>query len=119
MKKYIAVSLKLTLLMIILCAVLYPLLIAAVGKLSPGQGKGVTLSANGKIVGYENIGQQFTDDKYFWGRPSAVEFNAAAGLISGSNPLPLAVTMSAGISSFVTLGLCARKLSILSCTIFK
>lgn len=86
MKQYIAPSFKLTLLMITLCAVLYPLLIAAVGKLSLGQGKGGTLLANGKIVGYENIGQQFTEDKYFWGRPSAVEYNAAGS--AGSNKGP-------------------------------
>lgn len=72
--------------MIILCAVLYPLLIAGVAKLSPGQGKGETLSVNGKVVGYANIGQKFTDDRYFWGRPSAVDYNAAGS--AGSNKGP-------------------------------
>lgn len=86
MKKYIGPGLKLTLVMIILCAVLYPLLIAAVGKLSPGKGKGVTVTLNGKVVGYELIGQKFTDDKYFWGRPSAVDYNAAGS--AGSNKGP-------------------------------
>lgn len=86
MKKYIGPGLKLTLVMIILLAVLYPLLIAGIGKLSPGQGKGVTVVVNGKVVGYENIGQQFTDDKYFWGRPSAVDYNAAGS--AGSNKGP-------------------------------
>lgn len=86
MKKYIAPALKLTLVMIILCAVLYPLLIAGVGKLTPGQGKGVTVEVNGKVVGYERIGQKFTDDKYFWGRPSAVDYNAAGS--AGSNKGP-------------------------------
>lgn len=72
--------------MIILCAVLYPLLIAGVSKLAPGQGKGETVSVNGKVVGYANIGQKFTDDKYFWGRPSAVDYNAAGS--AGSNKGP-------------------------------
>jgi K+-transporting ATPase ATPase C chain len=72
--------------MIIVCAVIYPLLIAAVGVASPGAGKGVTVSVNGKVVGYENIGQKFTDDKYFMGRPSAVEYNAAGS--AGSNKGP-------------------------------
>ncbi len=35
MKKNLVISLKLTLVMIILCAVVYPLLIAAVGKATP------------------------------------------------------------------------------------
>ena len=86
MKKNLLISLKLTLVMIILCAVLYPLLIAGIGKATPGGGKGKTLSVNGKVVGYENIGQKFTDDKYFWGRPSAVDYNAAGS--AGSNKGP-------------------------------
>jgi len=69
--------------MIILCAVLYPLLIAAIGKATPGGGNGKTLSVNAKVVGYELIGQKFTEDKYFWGRPSAVDYNAAGS--AGSN----------------------------------
>src|SRR5215510_15908230 len=86
MKKNLLISLKLTLVMIILCAGLYPLLIAGIGKAMPGGGKGKTLSANGKVVGYELVGQKFTDDKYFWGRPSAVDYNAAGS--AGSNKGP-------------------------------
>lgn len=86
MKKNLIISLKLTLVMIIICAVLYPLLIAGIGKATPGGGKGKTVSVNGKVVGYELIGQKFADDKYFWGRPSAVEYNAAGS--AGSNKGP-------------------------------
>lgn len=86
MKKNLLISLKLTLVMIILCAVLYPLLIAGISKTAPGGGKGVKVTVNGKVVGYENIGQQFTADKYFWGRPSAVNYNAAGS--AGSNKGP-------------------------------
>lgn len=86
MKKNLLISLKLTLVMIVLCAVLYPLLIAGIGKATPGGGKGETVSVNGRVVGYEKIGQKFTDDKYFWGRPSAVDYNAAGS--AGSNKGP-------------------------------
>jgi K+-transporting ATPase ATPase C chain len=86
MKKNLLISIKLTLLMIVLCAGLYPLLLAGIGKLTPGAGKGRTVTLNGKIVGYENVGQKFTDDKYFWGRPSAVDYNAAGS--AGSNKGP-------------------------------
>lgn len=86
MKKNLLISVKLTLLMIILCAVLYPLLIAGIGKATPGGGKGKTVLVNGKVVGYENVGQKFTEDKYFWGRPSAVDYNAAGS--AGSNKGP-------------------------------
>ena len=86
MKKYLLPSLKLTLVLLVLCSVLYPLLIALVGKLAPGGGDGKTVQVNGKVVGYELIGQKFTDDKYFWSRPSAVDYNAAGS--AGSNKGP-------------------------------
>lgn len=103
MKKYIMPSLKLTLVFIILCSVLYPLLIAAVGKMAPGGGKGKTVSVNGKVVGYENIGQSFTDDKYFHGRPSAVNYNAAgsAGSNKGPSNTDYLQTVQARIDSFL------------------
>src|SRR6478752_7101385 len=86
MKKYLLPSLKLTLVLLVLCSVLYPLLIALVGKATPGGGDGKTVQVNGKVVGYELIGQKFTDDKYFWSRPSAVDYNAAGS--AGSNKGP-------------------------------
>ena len=86
MKKNLLISLKLTVVMLLLCSVLFPLLIAGIGKATPGGGKGKTLSVNGKVVGYELEGQKFTDDKYFWGRPSAVDYNAAGS--AGSNKGP-------------------------------
>lgn len=86
MKQYILPGLKLSAVFIVLCSVIYPLVIAAAGKLAPGGGKGATLSVNGKVVGYANIGQKFTDDKYFWSRPSAVAYNAAGS--GGSNKGP-------------------------------
>ena len=104
MKKNLLISLKLTLVMLVLCSLLYPLLIAGIGKATPGGGKGATLSVNGKVVGYELLGQKFTDDKYFWSRPSAVDYNAAgsAGSNKGpSNPDYLQVVKSR-IDTFLT-----------------
>jgi K+-transporting ATPase ATPase C chain len=86
MRKYLLPSLKLTLVMIVICSVVYPLVVAVAGRLTPGQGNGVTIGYNGKVVGYANIGQKFTDDKYFWSRPSAVGYNAAGS--GGSNKGP-------------------------------
>lgn len=86
MKKNLLISIKLTLVLIIFTAVLYPLLISFVGKATPGGGKGETISVNGKVVGYSRVGQKFTEDNYFWGRPSAVDYNAAGS--AGSNKSP-------------------------------
>ena len=44
------------------------------------------MTVNGKVVGYKLIGQKFTEDKYFWDRPSAVDYNAAGS--GGSNKGP-------------------------------
>jgi K+-transporting ATPase ATPase C chain len=86
MRKYILVSLKLTLVMIVICSVVYPLIVAVAGWVTPGRGNGETVEYNGKVVGYANIGQKFTADKYFWSRPSAVGYNAAGS--GGSNKGP-------------------------------
>lgn len=86
MKQYVLPSIKLTLVLLIVCSVIYPLLIAAVGKATPGNGDGEKITVNGKVVGYAIVGQNFTNDKYFWSRPSAVNYNAAGS--AGSNKGP-------------------------------
>lgn len=78
--------LKLTVVLIVLLIVIYPLAIYGIAKLAPNQGKGETISVNGKVVGYQKIGQKFDKSNYFWGRPSAVDYNAAGS--AGSNKGP-------------------------------
>ncbi|MFC4480014.1 K(+)-transporting ATPase subunit C [Flavobacterium chungangensis] len=77
---------KLTVFTLILFAVIYPLAIYGIAQISPNQGKGETISVNGKVVGYQKIGQKFDKSNYFWGRPSAVDYNAAGS--AGSNKGP-------------------------------
>ena len=36
----------------------------------PNKGNAEVLTLNGKAVGAANVGQMFTEDIYFWGRPS-------------------------------------------------
>lgn len=86
MKKYIIQSIRLTLVLTVLLCVIYPLLVAGIGKLSKGKGDGETIKIKGKVVGYANIGQKFDEPGYFWGRPSAVDYNAAGS--AGSNKGP-------------------------------
>ncbi len=86
MKRYFFPALKLTLLLVLLTAGIYPLLVAGIAKIAPGKGDGVKVERNGLVVGYANVGQQFTDDKYFQTRPSAVGYNAAGS--GGSNKGP-------------------------------
>lgn len=82
MKNIISI-IKFTVLIVILFAVIYPLAMLGIAQLAPNNGKGETLSVNGKVVGYQKIGQKFDKVNYFWGRPSAVDYNAAGS--AGSN----------------------------------
>ena len=95
MKSNIFPALMLTFCCILLFAVVYPLAIFGIGKLAaPQAGRGETIELNGRTVGYSRIGQNFSEERYFWPRPSAVGYNAAgsAGSNKGpSNPDYLAV----------------------------
>jgi potassium-transporting ATPase KdpC subunit len=61
----------------------FPLLIKGIALFFPQQASGLPIYRDNNLVGFANIGQKFVSDKYFWGRPSAVNYNAAS--TGGSN----------------------------------
>ena len=66
------VSLVLLTLLTLLTGVVYPLAVTAVAQvLFPFQANGSVLLEQGKPIGSELIGQQFSEPRYFWSRLSA------------------------------------------------
>jgi K+-transporting ATPase ATPase C chain len=86
MKQFILPPLKLTLICIVFFCGLYTLLIWGIAQFGPEKGEGETVQVKGKTAGFLLEGQSFTQDGYFWTRPSAVGFNAAGS--GGSNKGP-------------------------------
>lgn len=85
MKENIMPAIRLTLVCLVFFCGIYTLIVWGLARLTPGKGAGETISEKGKKY-YVNIGQKFTDDRYFWSRPSAVDYNAAGA--GGSNKGP-------------------------------
>lgn len=50
---------------------------------APNGGEAELVEIDGRIVGAANVGQTFTKDIYFWGRPSAVDYDGGGS--GGSN----------------------------------
>lgn len=78
------IALRISLLFIILCGIVYPLVSTGLAQLLfPHQANGSLLKDKaGNVVGSELIGQSFTEPSYFQGRVSSIDYKAEA---SGSN----------------------------------
>jgi K+-transporting ATPase ATPase C chain len=85
MKKYLNTAIRLTLICIVFFSVIYTLAIWSIAQLTPNKGNGEIITKN-KQYWYVNIGQRFTEDKYFWSRPSQSNYDAS--ISGGSNKAP-------------------------------
>src|SRR4051812_18899125 len=81
---YFFIIVRLSLVFIVLCGIIYPLASTAIAQvLMPSQANGSLLrNDEGVVVGSELIGQNFSDPALFHSRVSSIEYKAEA---SGSN----------------------------------
>jgi K+-transporting ATPase, C subunit len=87
MKNQTIVAIKVILFFTVLTGVAYPLLITGVAQLAlKDKANGSIVYQNGKPIGSTLIGQSFTSEKYFWPRPSAVDYNPALSGASNLGP---------------------------------
>ncbi|WP_055665800.1 K(+)-transporting ATPase subunit C [Desnuesiella massiliensis] len=101
--KILKQSIIISVVMLILCGLLFPLAMTGISQLVFNkQANGSMIEVKGKKVGSELIGQSFTDARFFRGRVSAVNYNTYteedkkpdkdgkvnyAGVVSGSQNL--------------------------------
>ncbi|MGL1724248.1 potassium-transporting ATPase subunit C, partial [Vibrio parahaemolyticus] len=73
LKSSLRPAIMLTLLFALLLGLLYPLALTGIGQaIAPDAANGSLIrNAKGQVIGSALIGQQFTSDRYFHGRPSA------------------------------------------------
>ncbi len=90
-------SLRITAATMAICVVAYTALVWAAGRaLVPDAAQGSLLrAADGTVVGSRLIAQKFSSPRYFWPRPSAVDYDAAAAGASNDSPTSPALTKRA------------------------
>jgi K+-transporting ATPase ATPase C chain len=84
MRRYISKSLWLLFFSVVICCLIYPAVLWAIGQtLFPFQANGSILQGpDGKAVGSLLVAQPFTKDEYFQPRPSAASYDASASASS-------------------------------------
>src|SRR5487761_1582130 len=93
MREYLrqsGVAVRITIVIMVLTGLIYPLVMTGIAQaIFHDRANGSLVTQSGQVVGSSLIGQSFTSDKYFHGRPSdTVDANG--------NPLPYNAANSGG-----------------------
>ena len=101
-------SLRLTIAFCLFFSVFYIFVLWLFAQVAgPNKGNAELVTLNGKVVGAANVGQNFTQDIYFWGRPSHAGDGYDASSSAGSNKGPsneehLALASSSGLDPHIS-----------------
>jgi potassium-transporting ATPase KdpC subunit len=88
MLEHIKISLRITVVLLVITCGFYPALVWAIGQVAfHHQANGSLIEQNGKVVGSELIGQNFAGNRYFHPRPSAAGNDGYDGTASGGSNL--------------------------------
>ena len=86
MRNSLFIAIRYTLVTTILLGFVYPLVITAIAQLTMSdKANGQLIVRNGQVIGSAIIGQNFSTDQYFHGRPSAAGNGYDAANSGGSN----------------------------------
>ena len=94
-------ALVLFLVLTAITGIAYPLVVTGItAVILPKQAAGSLVVSNGQVVGSSLVGQNFSDPRHFWSRPSATAPQPYNGLASGGSNLgPLNPALTDGIKT--------------------
>jgi potassium-transporting ATPase KdpC subunit len=92
--KEIGTGIRMTLFFLIACGLIYPLTLTGFAQVAfPNQANGSLIrNDKGALIGSSLIGQKFTAERYFHGRPSSIDYKAEASGASQLGPTNKSLT---------------------------